>query len=278
MRIRIQHHTTYRYEAPSTDVIQVLRLTPRNHDGQYVIDWRMDVSAECRLDCHEDAFGNITHTFTAEGPFTELSIQVEGEIETQDTHGIVKGSVERFPPSLYLRETELTAPDASIRDFARTALAAQPEADGNPLNLLHNILASLHADVAFDTAPTQSTTTAAQAFALRRGVCQDLAHIFIAAARSLGIPARYAGGYFHRSDGVTDQEAGHAWAEAFLPELGWVGFDPANGICPTDAHVRVAVGLDYLGAAPVRGSRMGGHGEALAVAVRVDQAGHQRQE
>ena len=87
-------------------------------------------------------------------------------------------------------------------------------------------------------------------------MCQDLTHIFIAAARSLAIPARYIGGHFHRADGVTEQEAGHAWAEAFVPDLGWVAFDPANGICATDAHVRVAVGLDYLGAAPVRGSAM----------------------
>ena len=94
-------------------------------------------------------------------------------------------------------------------------------------------------------------------------MCQDLTHIFIAAARSIGIPARYISGHFHRNDGVIDQDAGHAWAEAFVPILGWVAFDPANGICATDAHVRVAVGLDYLGAAPVRGTRYGGSGETL---------------
>ena len=94
-------------------------------------------------------------------------------------------------------------------------------------------------------------------------MCQDLSHIFIAAARSLGIPARYVGGYFHRNDGVIEQDAGHAWAEAFVPDLGWVAFDTANGISATDAHVRVAVGLDYLGAAPVRGMRYGGGGETL---------------
>ena len=127
--------------------------------------------------------------------------------------------------------------------------------------------------------PTRPTpaTTAAEAFALRRGVCQDLTHIFIAAARSLAFPARYVGGYFHRADGVTHQEAGHAWAEAFVPDLGWVAFDPTNGICATDAHVRVAVGLDYLGAAPVRGTRYGGSGETLAVTVHVEQAAWQMQ-
>jgi transglutaminase-like putative cysteine protease len=104
-----------------------------------------------------------------------------------------------------------------------------------------------------------------------------LAHIFIAAARQLGIPARYIGGYFHRADGVSDQEAGHAWAEAHVGELGWVGFDPANAICTTDAHVRVAVGLDYLGAAPLRGTRYGGSEELLSVTVRVQQAAEQTQ-
>ena len=93
----------------------------------------------------------------------------------------------------------------------------------------------------------------------------------------LGVPARYVGGYFHRADGVTQQEAGHAWAEAHVPSVGWIAFDPANGICATDSHVRVAVGLDYLGAAPVRGTRYGGGAERLAVAVHVDQAARQMQ-
>ena len=124
---------------------------------------------------------------------------------------------------------------------------------------------------------THAATTAAQAFALRRGVCQDLTHIFITAARLIGAPARYVGGHFYRADGVTAQDAGHAWAEVFVENLGWIGFDPTNGICTSEAHVRVAVGLDYLGAAPVRGQRFGGAGESLQVAVHVDQARRQTQ-
>src|SRR5712672_3372527 len=91
MRLSISHKTTYLYTPPATRVIQVLRLTPRNHDGQYVVSWRIDVSTDCRLDQHEDAFGNITHVFTAEGPFSELAVAVEGEVETRDTQGIVRG-------------------------------------------------------------------------------------------------------------------------------------------------------------------------------------------
>jgi transglutaminase-like putative cysteine protease len=274
MRIRISHASIYRYDTPVAGVIQTLRLTPRNHDGQYVVFWRIDISEDCRLDHHEDAFGNITHTFTAEGTFTELGVTVDGEVETQDTHGIVRGAIERFPPSLFLRETALTRPDAAIAAFARETRAS---AGDDTLQLLHRMTERLHNEIMFDTDPTHTATTAAEAFAMRRGVCQDLSHVFISAARSLGVPARYVGGYFHRADGVVHQEAGHAWAEAFVPDIGWVGFDPANGISPTDQHVRVAVGLDYLGAAPVRGTRKGGGTEELTVTIHVDQAARQMQ-
>jgi transglutaminase-like putative cysteine protease len=275
MRMRITHLTTYRYATPAASAIQMLRLTPRNHDGQYVARWRIDVSADCRLDQHEDAFGNITHAFTAEGPFEELKVMVEGEVETRDTQGVVRGAVERFPPSLYLRETALTGFDEGI---AGLAFAAREAAGADVLKLLHLLLARLHDEMEIepDTTPLESAP-AAQAFAKKRGVSADLTHVFIVAARSVGIPARYVRGYVHRTDGASHAHAGHAWAEAFVGGLGWVAFDAANGICATDAHVRVAVGLDQLGAAPARGTRYGGTDETLAVAVQVEQAGWQGQ-
>ena len=274
MRIRILHTTSYCYDAPPKGVTQMLRLTPRNHDGQYVVRWRIELSEDCRLHQREDAFGNITHSFTAEGFFNELSIAVEGEVDVHDTNSVVRGAVERFPPSLFLRETALTQPDAAIIDFAQSVRAG---AGSETLPLLYRLTVATNREITFDTDPTHSATTAAGAFTLRRGVCQDLTHIFIAAARQLGIPARYVGGHFYRADGVTAQDAGHAWAETYVEHLGWVGFDPANGIGTTEAHVRVAVGLDYLGAAPVRGVRYGGNGETLRVAVHVDQADRQSQ-
>jgi len=274
MRILISHATSYAYDTPPTGVTQLLRLTPRDHDGQHVVSWRIDLSEDCLLHQHEDAFGNITHSFTAEGPFNKLTVEVAGEVDTQDTDGLVSGAVERFPPQLYLRETLLTQTDAAIIDFAQATRAAT---NGDTLILLHALLTALNREIAFDTDPTHAATTAAEAFSLRRGVCQDVTHIFVAAARALGVPARYVGGHFHRADGVITQDAGHAWAEAYVENLGWIGFDPTNGICITDAHVRVAVGLDYLSAAPVRGTRFGGAGETLTVAVRVDQARQQAQ-
>jgi len=274
MRIRISHATTYLYDAPPKSVTQVLRLTPRNHDGQYVVNWRIDVSQDCMMHQRDGGFGNVSHSFTAEGPFDELTVTVDGEVDTQDTNGVVTGAVERFPPAMFLRDTPLTEADAAIVEFAE---AARADAGADSLNLMHALMLATNEAMTFDTDPTQVTTTAAEAFALRRGVCQDGTHIFLASARHLGIPARYISGHFYREDDPSTQEAGHAWAEAYIDKLGWVGFDPTNGISPTEAHVRVAVGLDYLGAAPVRGTRYGGGGETLKVAVQVQQAGWQSQ-
>src|ERR1700730_12181862 len=148
MRIRISHHTVYHYDQPPKGVIQTLRLTPRNHDGQYVVDWRIDVSADCQLDQHEDAFGNITHSFTADEPMSDLRVAVDGLVDTQDTNGIVRGAVERFPASLYLRETPLTRPDTAIEAFAHDVATA---AGSDPLTVLHALLARLTDDIAYET-------------------------------------------------------------------------------------------------------------------------------
>jgi transglutaminase-like putative cysteine protease len=275
MRIRIAHETVYNYETPAKSVIQTLRLTPRSHDGQHVIHWRIDIDQDARLNEVEDAFGNIGHVFSATGSIDALRVLVEGEVETHDHAGVLRDTIERFPASLYRRETPLTKADDDLRSFARDVAGRE----ATPLSACHALLEAVHAGVEFDADPIHSATTAAEAFALKRGVCQDLTHIFIACARELAIPARYVSGHMHRADGVTRQQAGHAWAEAHVEGLGWVGFDPANKICPTDAHVRIAIGLDYLGAAPVRGARFGGDGERLDVKIEVSErlAGRQAQ-
>lgn len=273
MRIKIAHETRYRYEYPVRSIIQLLRMTPRDHAGQHVLSWRIEPGIDGRLRPEEDALGNLLQVFSAEGPVDELSIRVIGEVETTDMAGVVANTPERVPDLYYLRDTPLTESDEAIRDMADT-IAARSE---GPLATLHGLLNTIHSGMTFDTSPTDVGTTAVEAFRLKRGVCQDLTHIFISAARHLGIPARYVSGYFLRNDGIVEQDAGHAWVEAKVPELGWVGFDPTNGISPTEAHVRIAAALDYLGAAPIRGSRRGGGAEALDVKLQVDTARRQTQ-
>ena len=189
MRLRIAHSIVHRYEPPAASVIQVLRLTPRNYEGQYIINWRIDVSGDTRLNAHEDAFGNLTHVFAADGPFAELSINVEGEAETQNADGIVRGTLERFPPSLFLRDTALTQADDAIRDFALDVRATNA---GDTLAELHALLNRLHEEfIREPDAARAPTTTAVEAFMHKRGDARDLTHIFLGAARSLRIPARF---------------------------------------------------------------------------------------
>jgi transglutaminase-like putative cysteine protease len=266
MRLRIAHSSVYRYDPPTAGVIQVLRMTPRNHEGQYVERWRIDVVPDARLAAHEDAFGNITHVFTTDGPLEELRVDVDGAVETQNANGVVRGTVERFPPSLFLRDTALTQADSAIRDFAQKI---RDSSGGVALAELHGLLDRLFEDIAGDVATSPTPANAAEAFARKRGAPKDLAHIFIGAAHTLGIPARFVRGYFRKPNAEADTS--HAWAEAYVPDLGWVGFDPSNCCCPTDGHVRVAIGLDSLGAAAVRGTRLGVGAETLAVAIKVDQ-------
>ena len=274
MRIRVTHTTRYDYSPAAKGAIQLLRLTPRGHEGQHVRSWRIDVDCDCRLRRGDDALGNVTHSFNVDGPIDRLVITVEGELETQDTAGVVRGTVEPFPPGLFLRQTDLTQADEAIRELGA---AAWLEAGGEVLGALHALGHRLHQGMRFEIGATDAATRACDAFGRGHGVCQDFAHVFLAAARGRDIPARYVSGYLRRSDGTTEQDAGHAWVEAHVDGLGWVGFDPANGLSPTDAYVRVAIGLDYLGAAPVLGARRGGGQERLSVNVHVDEAQRQVQ-
>ncbi|MCG7393649.1 transglutaminase family protein [Microvirga sp. ACRRW] len=267
MRIRITHETVYSYSEPVKSAIQLLRLTPRGHEGQTVLNWNIDVDCEAKLLRREDWYGNIAHSLFVAGPVGEITLRVAGEIETSDTAGVVRGGVERFPDLFYLRQTPLTRDSIAISEFADKATANL----SSPLDQVHTLNRAIYERLRFDTDATHPTTTATEAFSAGHGVCQDFTHVFLAAARYLNIPARYVSGYLHKP-GEAVQEAGHAWAEAFVPSLGWVSLDPANGISATEHYVRLAIGLDYLDAAPVRGSYYGISREALDVRLRIEGA------
>lgn len=269
MRIQVEHHTSYSYQLPASGIVQALRLTPRNHDSQYVRNWRVDANVDGAMREGVDAFGNHLIMFYAEGAITELTLTVTGEVEVTDTAGVIRAA-ETLPAMVYLRSTDLTRADDALASWAR-GLRGPGE-----LATLHALMAGLHQRMTFDISETDAATPAATAFGSQRGVCQDFAHIFCAAARSLGIPARYVSGHLARH-GHEAMEAAHAWAEALVPDLGWIAFDPANGICTTDTYLRVAIGLDYLDAAPVRGARRGGGVEAMRVHVRAGHSQEQRQ-
>jgi transglutaminase-like putative cysteine protease len=265
LRIRISHETTYSYEQPVRSLMQALRVMPRDHEGQVVVSWRIEASIDGRLRSTEDTHGNLVHMFQAEGPFDTVTMRVDGIVETTDTTGFVRGTKDRLPPQVYLRQTQITQPDEGLILYARkTARAGQTH-----LEQLHALLDGLHGEMAFITDAQDNPVRAAEAFALRKGTAIDLAHIFCASARELGVPARLVEGFDASRTRNGETAARHAWAEAHVEGYGWIGFDPALGRCPADSHVRISVGLDHADAAPVRLARVGGGHEKANVALAV---------
>jgi transglutaminase-like putative cysteine protease len=269
MRIKINHSTTHTYDVPVRAITQVLRLVPRDSESQQVASWRIALSTDGRTHMETDAFGNAVQRYETDGPLEEMTITVEGIVDTFDTAGILRGVNEPVPPEVFLRHTPLTAPDEAIIAFAEEKAGAA----ATPLEKLHILLDSLHERLACEENAAViaggTAAGAAAAFAAGRGLPRDLAHVFIACARHLDIPARIVTGYHAPVDMSGTARALHAWAEAYAEGYGWIGFDVATGNCPTTAHVRIACGLDYADVTPVRGARKGGGREAMTVMVMI---------
>jgi transglutaminase-like putative cysteine protease len=265
MRVFIRHTTRYDYAPAVGRAALRLKLFPCDFDSQTVQSWRVAVNGVAVERLLVNGFGDAEGIWTSLTPTDHVEVIAEGEVKTEDVAGIVRGIPETARPGVYLRTTPLTKPDPAILALAR---AAQAE---TPLASLHAVSNLVRQAVAYTPGSTHATVTAAQAVAQGKGVCQDLAHVFTAAARSLGFPARYVVGYLTQGVGATPDT--HAWAEAFVPDLGWVGFDPSNQQCPTDAYVRLASGFDAADGAPIRGSISHGVQESLSARVEITQEG-----
>jgi transglutaminase-like putative cysteine protease len=264
MLLAVRHLTTYRYAQPIASVIQTLRLTPRAFDGLTVIRWRVRGDRARGMPSYVDGFGNLVHLHAINRPHQNSTVLVEGQVETQDTGGAVRGAPEPLPPAFFLRTTPLTEPDAAIAE-----LAAEGARGGTMHDRLLALMHAVHQRVAYQRGSTDAATSAASALANGSGVSQDHAHLLIAACRALDVPARYVAGYLWTGAHGEDRWASHAWVEAYLENDGWFGFDSANATPPSEAHIRISVGLDYWSAAPVRGFRRGEAEETLSVTVEV---------
>jgi transglutaminase-like putative cysteine protease len=282
MRIRIAHEITHRYAPPARMLVQNLRLTPHGFDSQYVLGWRIALDIDSTLKSYEDAHGNVGSTFSYRGePIERLTVTAAGEIETSDSAGVVRGTVERLPAEMYLRDSPLAHVNGALRGFAAEAAAGADD----PLDALHRLMRALNGIMTFDPLQTDEPDSAAEAFALRRGRARDFAHIFIACARVLGAPARFVNGYraAEEAGGEAGDEAGeeepgaHCWAEAHVPRLGWVAFDPTACICADPRYVRVAVGFDARDGSFVSAAR-GMAEDTVESVIRVEQARFQTQE
>jgi transglutaminase-like putative cysteine protease len=272
MRLAIRHTTTYRFERPVVHAIQRLRLTPKSTQGQEIISWDMAFTNAVKQLEYEDQHRNVTTLIALEPGAEEVTVTCSGTVDTHDHAGVIGRHSGHLPLWSFRSQTPLTRPGAGMRAIARELR----KEGGAPLDMLHALSARIRATVAYHTGVTGVTTSAEEAWSISQGVCQDHAHIFIGIVRALDIPARYVSGYLMMNDRI-DQEATHAWAEAHVEHLGWVGFDISNGISPDQRYVRLATGRDYRDAAPITGVSIGTTTRELSVAVAVEQRQVQNQ-
>ena len=271
MILTIAHETIYRYDQPMRALVQSHRLTPARFAAQDVVQWDVEVRANegarvVQGSGFRDGAGDWVQGCTIAGPLTEVHVAVRGKVETRDLSGVLRGHRERVRPEVYLRPTAATGADVAISELAHAACAGHDV----PLDRAHALARAVQEAVAYRPGATGSHTTAAESLALGEGVCQDHAHLLIAAALCVEMPARYVSGYLQASEDGSPHEAAHAWAELWVEGLGWVGFDASNGVCPDERYVRLGSGRDAREAAPIRGIARGLGHEHLDVSVAVD--------
>ncbi|MEM6488006.1 MAG: transglutaminase family protein [Pseudomonadota bacterium] len=265
MRLSVRHVTTYRYDPPAQGLALRLRLFAHGTVQQHVLDWRVTVDDKPVTPLLTTANGEAEALWFSRRRDEAVTIVAEGTVETIDHAGVLGKAGDRVRPGVYLRETPLTVPGDAI---AELAAAAEGETQ---LARLHALSAAVAEGLDYRAGATDAETTAEQAAALGVGVCQDYAQVFIAAARSLGVPARYVIGYLHNPEAA--EYASHAWAEAHLDGLGWVGFDPLHQVCPSIDHIRLCTGLDAPDAAPIRGTMLPGSDEKMEIEVAIAPSG-----
>lgn len=265
MRLQISHRTVYRFDQPMRGVVQSHRLTPSSNASQQVLSWTVTVPGGTKGAAFRDGAGDLVETVTVRGQVEELVVEVDGLVQTSDQSGVLRGHRERVAPLVYLRRSLATRRTPEIEALAHAAISGAADA----LAQGHALSRAVREAVDYSPGTTNASTTAAEALAQGVGVCQDHAHLMIAAALSVDIPARYVAGYLFAEGGGDMAEASHAWAEIYVPDLGWVGFDASNQVCPDDRYVRLGSGYDATDAAPIRGISMGAGAERLDVDVTV---------
>ncbi|MEW6280359.1 MAG: transglutaminase family protein [Candidatus Eremiobacterota bacterium] len=282
LQYAVRHVTRIRYREPVRENLVELRMQPRSEDQQICLAFDLQVVPTARIQSFRDYLGNTVHHFDVPHPHQDLEITALARVQVSP------------PPPLPNRvdvaaweELERCGEEGDFFDFltptSRTRTAPALEQFGcelgvekreDPLTLLRELNQGLSGAIAYAPRSTEVDTPLEEVLERRRGVCQDYAHLFLALARPLGIPCRYVSGYlYHREQDTSTPDASHAWVEAFVPPLGWVGFDPTNNLVAAERHIRTALGRDYTDVPPNRGTHKGSAECDLSVAVQVRLAG-----
>ena len=282
MRYTIRHVTRFSYETAITESVMEARMQPRSDGLQRCLHFALSTMPASRVRLYQDHDGNIVHHFNVPGRHAELTLTAQALVEC--TASVDLPAV--LSPGAWAQLDAMTASGAfwdllapsqfaettgALFEFARSIGMTR---GADPLSTLSELMAAMYAEFEYSPQSTRVDSRIDEALRARRGVCQDFSHIFIALARHLGIPTRYVSGYLFSDESAHDRSsegATHAWAEALMPEVGWVGFDPTNNVVARERHIRVAIGRDYADVPPTRGVYKGVSAvrSELAVAVRI---------
>ncbi|MEO9824038.1 MAG: transglutaminase family protein [Paracoccaceae bacterium] len=265
MKLQISHTTQYAFDAPVEYALQKVRLRPMSNSAQQVGNWSLAIEGGKLETGYQDHYGNLVDLVSADEGTTSITVTATGDVTTLNDTGVFGMVFGRMPLWHFQNETPQTKPGAKTKDIAAIIRKGTTTLDG-----LHSASGAILDSVPYQTGQTKADTTAEEAIKIGKGVCQDHAHIMLAAARHAGLPARYVSGYLMMDDRV-DQDASHAWAEVYVDDLGWVGFDVSNGMSPDERYVRIAIGLDAHSSAPISGLRLGAGGETMIVSLQVQQ-------
>lgn len=263
--LKIEHQTSYSYRAELAYAVLQLRLSPVSTIGQVIEDWQCYIQGGKEEFAFTDQNGNLVKLITSDADTEAIEIKATGKVKVLDTNGVTGQIACSTPTWLFKNQTHLT----DLGNLS-TNFTSKCGEDIGSIRWLHSLSAEIKDKVQYKIAETETNSSALDAVQKGLGVCQDHAHIFIGCCRSVGIPSRYVSGYL-LLDEVEQQTAMHAWAEAFVPSLGWVGFDVSNGVSPDTKYVRIAQGRDYIDVAPVKGTIFGGLEEVMSVNLIVQQ-------
>ena len=270
MKLEIVHSTRYRYTGPIAETVMEVRLQPMDGDGQRCISFRLELSHGVKPRTYVDGYGNHVHYFNLVRPHSGLSVISRSMVETglplDDDAGemLVQDFLRFRSPANLVEGVQRLAEMHAITDHE------SPEAIERALD---ELTLTISRDFAYDRTVTDVYSSVDDVVALRAGVCQDFAHLFVAVARAMGVPARYVSGYIHQPTERAATTASHAWAEAWVPGRGWIGFDATHPIRTTEHHVRLAVGRDYSDAAPTRGVYVGSATGTMSISVKTREVG-----
>lgn len=283
MQLLVKHETRYHYLTPISESFMELRMQPRTEANQRCWRFRIETTPRATILSYRDFLGNLINHFDIPGQHGRLTIIAESLVEISPPPPLPQSlSMEAWSELDEARDegdhwdmlqpTRLTTSE-SLLDALMYQL--QLNRDRDPLSAMFSLCTSISQHFAYAPATTAVDSPIDHALEIRQGVCQDFAHIMIAAGRYLGVPCRYVSGYLYHREEDHDRssaDASHAWVEAFLPGLGWIGFDPTNDILVGERHIRVAVGRDYDDVAPTKGVFRGQSESELTVSVQVSHA------